>query len=94
MADANGANNKNNNHEDEPYGHCLLARDTPENRKLFPNGPFGREVIAESICPTPTKCPYYNYLDDARPDKAEDVPIHLLIASFRDKLCARYVQCK
>mmetsp|Transcript_30917 Transcript_30917/g.74668 ORF Transcript_30917/g.74668 Transcript_30917/m.74668 type:complete len:573 (+) Transcript_30917:1-1719(+) len=76
--------------EDEPYGHCLLARDTPENRKLFPNGPFGKEAIVDTICPTAGQCPFYNYLDDKPTTQlAKDVPIHILIASFRDKLCAR-----
>ena len=78
--------------EDEPYGHCLLARDNPENRKLFPNGPFGKEAVVDTICPTAGQCPFYNYLDDKPTTQlANDVPIHILIASFRDKLCARYV---
>jgi hypothetical protein len=28
-----------------PHGTCLLARDTPFNRGLFPDGPFGKITI-------------------------------------------------
>ena len=28
--------------KNHPRGTCLLARDTPHNRKLFPDGPFGK----------------------------------------------------
>jgi hypothetical protein len=28
--------------KDHPYGTCLLARDNPHNRGLFPDGPFGK----------------------------------------------------
>jgi len=75
--------------KDHPYGTCLLARDNPHNRGLFPDGPFGNEDVAETICPTPDQCPHYHYTEDADPIGAEKTPIHLLIASFRDKLCAR-----
>jgi Glycosyltransferase (GlcNAc) len=75
--------------QDEPYGHCLLARDTPENRALFPDGPFGTEPIVDSICPS-GDCPHYSYMDDAKGTSAiHDTPIHILIASFRDILCGR-----
>jgi hypothetical protein len=70
-----------------PHGTCLLARDNDHNRRLFPNGPFGDEEVAETICPSPDKCPHYHYTDDA--EEQEDTPIHLLIASYRDRLCAR-----
>jgi len=75
--------------KDHPHGSCLLARDTPSNRRLFPKGPFGEPDIAETICPSPDKCPHYHYTGDANPTAAEDTPIHLLIASYRDRLCAR-----
>jgi hypothetical protein len=97
MADGNNGNGSTKKEERQkakqekyPYGYCLLARDTPQNRQLFPDGPFGDEAVAETICPSPDRCPHYRYTEDALPsDAAHDVPIHLLIASFRDKLCAR-----
>mmetsp|Transcript_30581 Transcript_30581/g.72143 ORF Transcript_30581/g.72143 Transcript_30581/m.72143 type:complete len:532 (-) Transcript_30581:296-1891(-) len=72
-----------------PNGFCLLARDNDHNRKLFPDGPFGNEDVADTICPSPDNCPYYHYKEDADPKGAEDTPIHLLIASYRDRLCPR-----
>lgn len=75
---------------DEPYGHCLLARDTPANRQLFPDGPFGNEAVQESVCTDP-ECPFYSYEDDTKdhPDAIRSTPIHILVASFRDVLCGR-----
>lgn len=82
-----GGGNNEKAHPNEPYGSCLLARDTPENRKLFPHGPFGKVPVAETICPSPDVCPHYHYTEDTvDKDAAEDTPIHLLIAAFRDKL--------
>ena len=78
--------------KDHPNGTCLLARDNPNNHRLFPNGPFGEVDIDSTVCPSPDKCPHYHYQNDdpnLHPNEAENVPIHLLIASFRDKLCAR-----
>lgn len=75
--------------KNHPRGTCLLARDTPANRRLFPDGPFGEPDVAETICPSPDKCPHYNYKKDTDPAEAEETPIHFLIASYRDKLCAR-----
>ena len=80
--------------KDHPRGTSLLARDTPENRKLFPHGPFGNADIAESECfedevTGDKKCPFYNYKEDATHDGAILTPIHMLIASFRDRLCPR-----
>lgn len=73
-----------------PNGSCLLARDTPQNRQLFPDGPFGNEAVADTVCPAPDQCPHYHYTEDVAPSEAaNDAPIHLLIASFRDRLCAR-----
>jgi len=74
---------------EHPHGYCLLARDTDANHRLFPDGPFGEVDVDPTICPSPDQCPYYQYKDDADPAAAEETPIHLLIASFRDKLCAR-----
>lgn len=28
--------------KEHPNGTCLIARDNPHNRKLFPDGPFGK----------------------------------------------------
>lgn len=80
---------------ESPYGTSLLARDTPANRKLFPGGPFGKVDVAASVC-TPNEsgadhCPHYHYKEDAVPEKALETPIHLLIASFRDRLCPRTI---
>ncbi|KAG7341489.1 glycosyltransferase GlcNAc [Nitzschia inconspicua] len=75
--------------DDKPYGHCLLARDTPQNRALFPNGPFGNEPVAASICPS-GDCPHYSYTEDIKGSHAiHETPIHILVASFRDRLCGR-----
>jgi Glycosyltransferase (GlcNAc) len=75
---------------DAPLGHCLLARDTTQNRQLFPNGPFGNEPIKESICPNGGPCPHYSYQEDTKDTIAiQTTPIHVLIASFRDRLCGR-----
>jgi len=71
-----------------PYGTTLLGRDSPQNRKLFPDGPFGTIDVAASECAL-DRCPHYHYKDDAAPDKSLETPIHLLIASFRDQLCPR-----
>eukprot|EP00934_Nitzschia_sp_Nitz4_P002501 Nitzschia sp. Nitz4//scaffold32_size149145//45702//47345//NITZ4_002872-RA/size149145-processed-gene-0.90-mRNA-1//1//CDS//3329548048//2491//frame0 len=75
---------------EHPRGNSLLARDNKENRKLFPDGPFGSVDIAESICPD-GNCPFYHYQEDATPETSIDTPIHMLVAAFRDKLCARTI---
>lgn len=75
--------------KDSPFGKTLLARDTEANRKLFPDGPFGYEAVAESVCEG-DRCPFYNYKEDADDgDGALATPIHILIAAFRDRLCGR-----
>jgi hypothetical protein len=93
MTDTKKADDNNGEKPDTPYGGCLLARDNPQNRGLFPDGPFGNVPVGATICPTPDRCPYYHYKDDEptpdNPTAADDTPIHLLIASFRDKLCGR-----
>ena len=73
----------------QQHGNCLLARDNPHNRALFPEGPFGKEDVAATICPSPDECPHYHHVDDAKQAAALDTPIHLLVASFRDVLCGR-----
>jgi len=78
-----------NGRKEHPHGTCLLARDTPQNRNLFPDGPFGEPDVAGTICPSPDQCPHYHYTEDDNPTAAEETPIHLLIASYRDRLCAR-----
>lgn len=76
--------------KDHPRGHCLLSRDNPHNRNLFPNGPFGNEDVAVTICPSPDRCPHYHYTYDARDSPGfEETPIHVLAASYRDRLCGR-----
>lgn len=75
-------------HRDHPKGTCLLARDNENNRKLFPNGPFGDAEIDEVVCED-GKCPHYNYHEDQPENSAIDTPIHMLVAAFRDRLCAR-----
>lgn len=77
-----------------PYGVTLLARDNKHNRKLFPNGPFGTIDVEESECfkkdNGSVMCPHYNDQDEVQdPSKALETPIHILIASFRDRLCGR-----
>ena len=67
-----------------------MARDNPQNRKLFPNGPFGEEEIDEIVCEG-SKCPHYNFQQDLPESTSIDTPIHMLIAAFRDRLCARTI---
>jgi Glycosyltransferase (GlcNAc) len=89
--DSRRAQRRQKEREEHPRGTCLLARDTPQNRQLFPDGPFGDEPVAETICPSPDRCPHYHYRADAVPssEAARDAPVHILVASFRDRLCAR-----
>jgi len=75
--------------KNHPLGNCLLARDNTKNRDLFPDGPFGNEDVAETVCPSPDTCPHYHYTEDNGSPAAEETPIHLLIASYRDRLCGR-----
>ena len=73
-----------------PYGTTLLSRDTPENRaKWGDQGAIGYVDVAPSVCTSDGKCPYYRYQNDATREGAYETPIHLLIASFRDRLCPR-----
>lgn len=65
-----------------------MSRDTPENRALWgPNG-VGSVDVAASVCAPDNECPFYHYSKDSN-DGAFTTPIHLLIASFRDRLCPR-----
>jgi len=78
------------NKEDRPYGDSLLSRDKPENREKWGPDGVGYEPIQESICdPDTGKCPYYHYRKDAERPEATQTKIHMLIASFRDRLCPR-----
>jgi hypothetical protein len=76
--------------EDHPNGKTLMARDSPQNRKLFPDGPFGYLDVADSICDG-TVCPHYHYKEDLERVSSLQTPIHMLIAAFRDKLCSRTI---
>jgi hypothetical protein len=76
---------------DHKYGTTLVARDTEANRKLFPAGPFGYVPVAASVCDG-DQCPHYHTTDDdgdGGATSSETTPIHILIASFRDRLCGR-----
>lgn len=75
--------------QNHPLGTCLLSRDNAHNRDLFPDGPFGEVDVAESICPSPDECPHYHYTEDQVSPGSEETPIHLLVASYRDRLCGR-----
>lgn len=78
-------------HAAHPFGTALLARDTPANRKLLPSGPFGNVDIAENSCAVTGECPHYHHTEDRDESVAIDVPIHMLVAAFRDKLCSRTI---
>ena len=67
-----------------PLGVSLLARDTPENRKTWGADGLGYVDIRPSICPDDQHCPHYHHTKDD-----PKTPIHLLVASFRDRLCPR-----
>jgi len=78
-----------NDKDDHPYGTSLVMRDTKANRQLFPKQTeFGYVSVAETECPTASECPHYHYKEDGLPENA-NTPIHILIASFRDRLCGR-----
>ena len=72
-----------------PYGTTLLSRDTPENRELWGPEGVGYADVAPTVCTEDHQCPFYHYKEDATLPKALETPIHLLIASFRDRLCPR-----
>lgn len=81
--------------EKSPYGKTLLGKDSKANRRLFRKGTkFGNIPVAASICDG-DRCPYYNYKEDAADGtkdherRRSERPIHVLIASFRDRLCPR-----
>lgn len=78
-------------HQEHPHGITLLSRDTPENRKLFPDGPFGYIDVEEHSCAVTGECPHYHYTVDRSESQASETPIHILIAAFRDRLCARTI---
>jgi hypothetical protein len=68
---------------------CLLSRPTPENIKKWGKNGTGIEQVADTICPDENTCPYYHYQKDAYVADSSTTKIHLLIASFRDRLCSR-----
>lgn len=73
-----------------PYGTTLLSRDTPANQKQWgEQGAIGYVDVAPSVCTEDGTCPHYNYHNDATRESAFETPIHLLVASFRDRLCPR-----
>lgn len=78
-------------HKEHPNGVTLLSRDTPSNHVLFPDGPFGYIDVAEGSCAESGECPPYHYTADRSDSQARETPIHILIAAFRDKLCARTI---
>jgi hypothetical protein len=76
------------NHEEHPYGTTLLVRDNENNRKIWgDNATFGYIDVAPTVCTADGLCPHYHYTDDA--DAPTYTPIHMLIASYRDRLCPR-----
>jgi hypothetical protein len=75
--------------EDHPYGTTFLGRNNTDNLKSFPDGPFGNVDLNPTVCTDSGECPYYHYKDDATHEGASQTPIHMLIASFRDRLCPR-----
>jgi hypothetical protein len=73
-----------------PYGTTLLVRDTPGNRKTWgDNQTYGSVDVAPTVCTADGQCPHYHFQEDAALDLASETPIHMLIASFRDRLCPR-----
>lgn len=94
---------KTQHERDHPYGTTLLSRDKPENRAQWKDtnsehGGIGYIDVAPTVCTPDGQCPHYNYKADATREGADGggatisattVPIHMLIASFRDRLCPR-----
>jgi hypothetical protein len=76
--------------KEHPYGVTLLARDNQNNRRLGLGPPFGTIDVAESVCAyNGAVCPHYNYKKDCTKEGSKETPIHMLIASYRDRLCGR-----
>eukprot|EP00934_Nitzschia_sp_Nitz4_P001314 Nitzschia sp. Nitz4//scaffold69_size99277//58337//59917//NITZ4_004635-RA/size99277-exonerate_protein2genome-gene-0.66-mRNA-1//1//CDS//3329556721//1314//frame0 len=66
----------------------MMGRDTPENRRLFPDGPFGFVNVTYDVCSS-GHCPhFYHYETEGFSKKRA---FHVLIASFRDRFCARTI---
>ena len=78
-----------------PYGITLLSHNKTENFALWGPSGVGYIPIDPSVCASDAdggqKCPYYHNRKDATKEGggATETPIHLLIASFRDRLCPR-----
>jgi hypothetical protein len=82
------------NHDEHPHGTTLLIRDTKSNRKIWgANATFGYIDVAPTVCTAHGECPHYHYTDDAASEltttASQATPIHMLIASYRDRLCPR-----
>jgi hypothetical protein len=81
---------KDNDYKDKhPFGTTLLARDNEENRKAWKKSELGVVDVDPNICPAANQCPPYRDTKDANEPEIGRTPIHLLIASFRDRLCPR-----
>jgi Glycosyltransferase (GlcNAc) len=76
-----------------PYGTTLLARDTAANRKVWKPHEIGEiDIDPKILCDSSNphrQCPPYTDTHDALEPEIGHTPIHLLIASFRDRLCPR-----
>jgi hypothetical protein len=78
------------NHEEHPYGTTLLIRDNKNNRKIWgDNATYGYVDVAPTVCTADGMCPHYHYTEDAASVVSSPTPIHILIASYRDRLCPR-----
>lgn len=71
-----------------PEARCLLSAPKTENIEKWGKNGTGEEPVASTVCPNESTCPYYHYQDDASAASSL-TKIHLLIASFRDRLCSR-----
>lgn len=81
------AKKKNNKH---PYGTTLLARDTKANRDVWQPDEIGVVPVDPDSCHvdgSTKQCPPYTETTEKENDAT--TPIHILIASFRDRLCPR-----
>lgn len=71
--------------DEHPFGTSLLSRDTPQNREKWGSSGIGYVDINPNICSD--RCPHYT--ESTNPTDDRSTPIHLMIASFRDRLCPR-----
>jgi Glycosyltransferase (GlcNAc) len=68
-----------------PFGTTLLSRNTTDNFNKWGNEGIGYRAVLPSICEN-GRCPYPPVISREQEAAA---PIHVLIASFRDRLCGR-----